>query len=73
MIPFLNAQAIVTRGIRWPNALTLDLVLRKVYWCDSKFHSIYSANFDGSNRRVRYLSCRGWISCIEISECQYEV
>ncbi|XP_045126059.1 very low-density lipoprotein receptor-like isoform X3 [Portunus trituberculatus] len=45
-------EAIVTRGIRWPNALTLDLVLRKVYWCDSKFHSIYSANFDGSNRRT---------------------
>ncbi|KAG0726660.1 Very low-density lipoprotein receptor [Chionoecetes opilio] len=45
-------ESIVTRGIRWPNALTLDLVLRKVYWCDSKFHSIYSANFDGSNRRT---------------------
>lgn len=45
-------RAIVTQDIRWPNALTLDLVLRKVYWSDSKFHSIYTCNFDGSGRRV---------------------
>nr|XP_053654287.1 low-density lipoprotein receptor 2-like isoform X5 [Cherax quadricarinatus] len=45
-------QAIVTRDIRWPNALSLDLVLRKIYWSDSKYHTIYSCDFDGSNRRV---------------------
>ncbi|XP_068234569.1 very low-density lipoprotein receptor-like isoform X2 [Palaemon carinicauda] len=45
-------RAIVTQDIRWPNALTLDLVLRKVYWSDSKFHSIYTCNFNGSGRRV---------------------
>lgn len=47
-----HREAIVTRDVKWPNSLTLDLVLRKVYWCDSKFHSIYSANFDGSDRRA---------------------
>ncbi|KAG7158090.1 Very low-density lipoprotein receptor-like 3 [Homarus americanus] len=30
----------------------LDLVLRKVYWSDSKSNTIYSCDFDGSNRRV---------------------
>ncbi|XP_042882453.1 low-density lipoprotein receptor-like isoform X1 [Penaeus japonicus] len=45
-------EPIITKDIRWPNALTLDLVLRKIYWSDSKFHSIYSCNFDGSQRRV---------------------
>ncbi|XP_069976852.1 very low-density lipoprotein receptor isoform X20 [Penaeus vannamei] len=45
-------EPIITEEIRWPNALTLDLVLRKIYWSDSKFHSIYSCDFDGSHRRV---------------------
>ncbi|KAK4316707.1 hypothetical protein Pmani_012155 [Petrolisthes manimaculis] len=45
-------EVIVSRDIRWPNALTLDLVLRKIYWSDSKFHTVYSCDFDGSNRRV---------------------
>lgn len=52
MFAFNICQPIVTRKIEWPNGLTLDLVLRRVYWCDPKFHSIFSANFDGSNRRV---------------------
>lgn len=45
-------ETIVSRDIRWPNALTLDLVLRKIYWSDSKYHTIYTCDFDGSNRRI---------------------
>ncbi|XP_069159627.1 very low-density lipoprotein receptor isoform X9 [Procambarus clarkii] len=45
-------QVIVSKDIRWPNSLSIDLVLRKIYWSDSKYHTIYSCDFDGSNRRV---------------------
>ncbi|XP_047738867.1 low-density lipoprotein receptor, partial [Hyalella azteca] len=47
-----HRQAIVTDRIRWPNALTLDLVLHKLCWADSKEHSINCADFDGANRRT---------------------
>ena len=45
-------QAIVFRDIKWPNGLTIDFVLRKVYWADSKLNSISWCKFDGSDRRV---------------------
>ncbi|XP_071523336.1 low-density lipoprotein receptor-like isoform X1 [Panulirus ornatus] len=45
-------EVVVSRDIRWPNSLTLDLVLRKIYWADSKFHTISSCDFDGSHRRI---------------------
>ncbi|KAF2344025.1 EGF-like calcium-binding domain [Trinorchestia longiramus] len=47
-----HRQAIVTERIKWPNALTVDFVLHKLYWADSKEHGIFSSDLDGSNRRV---------------------
>ncbi|RXG68937.1 Low-density lipoprotein receptor, partial [Armadillidium vulgare] len=47
-----HREPIVTKDIRWPNGITVDFVLRKLYWVDSKKHTISSCNFDGSDRRV---------------------
>lgn len=47
-----HRQTIVSYDIKWPNGLTLDLVLKKIYWADAKLNAISSCNYDGSNRRV---------------------
>ena len=45
-------KVIVEPGkVRWPNGLSLDLVMDKLYWVDAKLHSISSSELDGSNIR----------------------
>ena len=46
-----HRSAIVTESVRWPNGLTLDLVLDRVYWIDAKLNLIGSADLDGANSR----------------------
>ena len=47
-----HRQVIVSYEMKWPNGLTLDLVLKKIYWADAKMNTISSCNFDGTNRRI---------------------
>lgn len=47
-----HRQAIVTRDVKWPNGLTLDLVKERVYWADAKLNMISSCNYDGGERNV---------------------
>lgn len=47
-----HRQAIVSHDMKWPNGLTLDLVLNKVYWADAKLNVISSCNFDGTGRQI---------------------
>lgn len=44
-------MALITEGIFWPNALTIDYSASRIYWADAKHHVIESANFDGTNRK----------------------
>ena len=46
-----HRSAIVTESVRWPNGLTLDLVLDRIYWIDAKLNLIGSADLDGANSR----------------------
>ncbi|XP_055910482.1 low-density lipoprotein receptor-related protein 4 [Eupeodes corollae] len=48
-------KVIITKGVTWPNGLTIDYPSRKLYWADAKQHAIESSNFDGSDR-VKILS-----------------
>lgn len=47
-----HRQIIISTNIKWPNGLTLDFVLNRIYWVDAKLNIISSSNFDGSDRRV---------------------
>lgn len=47
-----HRQTIVSYEMKWPNGLTLDLVLKKIYWVDAKINTISSCNFDGTGRRI---------------------
>lgn len=47
-----HRTAIVSRDVKWPNGLTLDLVKERVFWVDAKLNMISSCDFDGSNRNV---------------------
>ncbi|CAB3364278.1 Hypothetical predicted protein [Cloeon dipterum] len=40
----------VTNG-GWPNGLTLDYVLQRIYWIDAKSDSIHTSNYDGGDYR----------------------
>ena len=41
---------IIDKNILWPNGITIDYELNRLYWVDSKLCTISSANLDGSNR-----------------------
>ena len=45
-------KSIVTRDIKWPNGLSLDSTLNRLWWADAGVDRIESANLDGSQRRV---------------------
>ncbi|CAH1165542.1 unnamed protein product [Phyllotreta striolata] len=35
----------------WPNGLTLDYTIRRIYWIDARSDSIHTSNYDGGDRR----------------------
>ena len=45
-------QTIISKDIMWPNALTVDLTLDKIWWADAKLHTIEAADLDGSHRHL---------------------
>ena len=45
-------QVILKDKVRWPNGLTVDLALDKLYWVDAKLNTIGSSNLDGSGART---------------------
>ncbi|XP_017101908.2 very low-density lipoprotein receptor isoform X4 [Drosophila bipectinata] len=46
-----HRTTIISYDVKWPNGITLDLVLKRIYWVDGKLNIISSANYDGSQRR----------------------
>ena len=51
-----HRQVLLKEKVRWPNGLTVDLVLDKLYWVDAKLSTIGSSNLDGSDSRTILLS-----------------
>ncbi len=45
-----NRSMIIDKDIYWPNGLTLDYSLEKLYWADAKHNFIHRCNLDGSSR-----------------------
>ncbi|XP_020647235.2 low-density lipoprotein receptor [Pogona vitticeps] len=48
----VDSFALVTEGIQWPNGIALDLVNQRLYWVDSKYHSVSSISVNGRNRKT---------------------
>lgn len=46
-----HVKRIVTEEIEWPNGLTIDYQLQKLYWADARKDLIGVCNLDGSGRR----------------------
>jgi hypothetical protein len=47
-----HRETLLTEGVSWPNGLTIDLVLDRLYWVDAKLSTVGSANLDGSHART---------------------
>ena len=47
-----HREVVLRDSVHWPNGLTIDLVLEKLYWVDAKLNTIGSANLDGSQARI---------------------
>ncbi|XP_034854356.1 low-density lipoprotein receptor isoform X1 [Mirounga leonina] len=48
----VDVYSLVTEDIQWPNGITLDLSGGRLYWVDSKLHSISSIDVNGRNRKT---------------------
>ncbi|XP_013384074.1 uncharacterized protein LOC106154305 [Lingula anatina] len=47
-----HRQLVIGDKVIWPNGLTVDFVLDRLYWVDAKFDHIEVADFNGQHRRV---------------------
>ncbi|XP_054616209.1 low density lipoprotein receptor a isoform X2 [Dunckerocampus dactyliophorus] len=47
-----DRTALVTDDIVWPNGITLDLLNQRLYWVDSKLHTLSSIDVHGGGRRT---------------------
>ncbi|XP_068192271.1 low density lipoprotein receptor a [Antennarius striatus] len=47
-----DRNALVTDNIVWPNGITLDLLSQRLYWVDSKLHTLSSIDVQGGGRRT---------------------
>ncbi|GCC23412.1 hypothetical protein chiPu_0001807 [Chiloscyllium punctatum] len=47
-----DRQLFVTREIYWPNDITLDFVKSRLYWVDSKLHTLSSIDLNGQDRQT---------------------
>eukprot|EP00061_Rhincodon_typus_P015515 g43229.t1 len=52
----VDRMQLVTAGIEWPNGITLDLVNQRLYWVDSKLHTLSSIGVAGDNRKTLIIS-----------------
>ncbi|KAL7988369.1 hypothetical protein Chor_007288 [Crotalus horridus] len=48
----VDSFPLVKEGIQWPNGIALDLITHRLYWVDSKYHSVFSIDVNGENRRT---------------------
>lgn len=67
-----HRETLIQESVIWPNGLTLDLVMEKLYWVDAKMNTVGSSNLDGTEARVvlfspEYLSHPFSISVFEDS------
>lgn len=49
-----SRQVIVNKNIGWPNGLTIDYTLNRIWWTDAKsgLNTIESADLNGNHRRI---------------------
>uniref|UniRef100_A0A8C4QT80 LDL receptor related protein 8 n=1 Tax=Eptatretus burgeri TaxID=7764 RepID=A0A8C4QT80_EPTBU len=45
-------EKIVSDGVAWPNGLVIDSTKLRLYWVDSKLHSLSSIDLEGHSRRL---------------------
>ena len=45
-------EVLINASLGWPNGITLDLDLRKMFWGDAKTDKIEYADLDGTNRKI---------------------
>ena len=48
-------KVLVSSGIVWINAVSLDLENKVLYWCDARLDRIEKIDFQGNNRKVVFL------------------
>ena len=45
-------EALITENIMWPNALTIDYTIDRIWWADAKLHTIESSDLEGRRRQI---------------------
>lgn len=45
-----NRQDLIKTKLGWPAGITLDIVMKRLYWVDSRFDYIETVTYDGLQR-----------------------
>lgn len=48
---YVSRRVIIDTDIMWPTTLTLDTILQRVYFADTKMQTIETCKYDGSSRK----------------------
>ena len=48
----LTRSVIIQGNLAWPNALTIDYTIEKIFWADAKMKTIECSDYDGAHRRL---------------------
>jgi hypothetical protein len=45
-------RAVVEQGLAWPYDIAVDVNAKRIYWVDSKKHTLETVSTNGNDRRV---------------------
>ena len=50
-----NQRVLHNKGLKWPNALALDLPSQTLYWADAFYNRVERSGVNGSQREIVYI------------------
>ena len=51
-----HRATIIKDSVHWPNGITIDIAMNRVFWADAKLNIVGSADLDGANSRIVFYS-----------------
>lgn len=50
-----NRKVLVSKDLLWPLGIAVDHANERIYWTDTKAHTVETSDFDGNDRKVVHI------------------